>query len=95
MNTLHRMQTLVGAAGEALGITEDPLATLVGARVSCQQIFIYSYSYSTLCFLLIQIEEASREDLKVENWALIMEICDIINTTEEGPQHAAKAIRRK
>merc|ERR1719206_984349 len=24
-----------------------------------------------------------------------MEICDIINTTEEGPQHAAKAIRRK
>jgi len=67
------MQTLVGAAGEALGITEDPLATLVGAR----------------------IEEASREDLKVENWALIMEICDIINTTEEGPQHAAKAIRRK
>lgn len=33
MNTLHRMQTLVGAAGEALGITEDPLATLVGARV--------------------------------------------------------------
>ena len=45
--------------------------------------------------VLIQIEEASREDLKVENWALIMEICDIINTTEEGPQHAAKAIRRK
>lgn len=63
----------MGAAGEALGITEDPLATLVGSR----------------------IDEASREDLKVENWALIMEICDIINTTEEGPQHAVKAIRRK
>merc|ERR1719369_1626429 len=24
-----------------------------------------------------------------------MEICDIINNTEDGPQHAVKAIRRK
>ena len=32
-NTLARMQTLVGQAGEALGITEDPLGTVVGARV--------------------------------------------------------------
>jgi len=67
------MQTLVGAAGEALGITEDPLATLVGSR----------------------IDEATSEDLEVENWALIMEICDIINNTEDGPHHAVKAIRRK
>ena len=29
----RRMQSLVGAAGEALGLTEDPLATLVGLRI--------------------------------------------------------------
>ena len=28
------MQTLVGQAGEALGITEDPLASVAGVRVS-------------------------------------------------------------
>ena len=33
-NTLQRMQTLVGAAGEALGIVEDPLTTLVGSKVT-------------------------------------------------------------
>ena len=30
------MQTLVGAAGEALGIVEDPLTTLVGSKVTNQ-----------------------------------------------------------
>ena len=29
----RRMQSLVGAAGEALGLTEDPLTTLVGLRI--------------------------------------------------------------
>ena len=29
----RRMQSLVGAAGEALGLTEDPLVTLVGLRI--------------------------------------------------------------
>ena len=33
-STLARMQTLVGQAGEALGITEDPFSTVVGCRVS-------------------------------------------------------------
>ena len=30
---LQRMQSLVGAAGEALGLTEDPLHTRVGMKV--------------------------------------------------------------
>ena len=33
-NTLARMQTLVGQAGEALGITDDPLTSVAGVRVS-------------------------------------------------------------
>ena len=30
---LQRMQSMVGAAGEALGLTEDPLHTRVGIKV--------------------------------------------------------------
>uniref|UniRef100_A0A8C4QUZ7 VHS domain-containing protein n=1 Tax=Eptatretus burgeri TaxID=7764 RepID=A0A8C4QUZ7_EPTBU len=30
-----------------------------------------------------------------EDWNLIMEICDIINETEEGPRDAVKAIRKR
>jgi len=64
---------LVGAAGEALGLTEDPLHTRVGAK----------------------IDEATQEDLVMENWELNMEICDIINTTEGGPVQALRALRKK
>jgi len=73
MMALQRMQSIVGAAGEALGLTEDPLHTRVGMK----------------------IEEATKEDLVMENWDLNMEICDIINTSEGGPVQAARAIRRK
>jgi len=67
------MQSLVGAAGEALGFTEDPLHTRVGMK----------------------IEEATNDDLVMENWDLNMEICDIINTTEGGPVQAVRAIKKK
>lgn len=30
-----------------------------------------------------------------ENWSLNMEICDMINDTEEGPKDAVKAIRKR
>eukprot|EP00092_Neocalanus_flemingeri_P017279 GFUD01018685.1.p1 GENE.GFUD01018685.1~~GFUD01018685.1.p1 ORF type:complete len:308 (+),score=105.22 GFUD01018685.1:177-1100(+) len=69
---LRRMQSFVEAAGEALGLTEDPLQTEVGMK----------------------IEEATKEDLKVENLDLNKEICDIINTTEGGPEQAVRAIKR-
>jgi len=72
-NTLARVQNLVGQAGEALGLTEDPLSTVVGSR----------------------IQEATRDDLDNEDWALNMEICDIINHTEEGPEDAVKAFKRR
>eukprot|EP00090_Calanus_glacialis_P006459 TRINITY_DN15029_c0_g1_i1.p1 TRINITY_DN15029_c0_g1~~TRINITY_DN15029_c0_g1_i1.p1 ORF type:complete len:425 (+),score=129.60 TRINITY_DN15029_c0_g1_i1:53-1327(+) len=70
---LQRMQSLVGAAGEALGLTEDPLHTRVGMK----------------------IEEATSDDLVMENWDLNMEICDIINSTEGGPVQAVRAIKKK
>ena len=91
--TLARMQTLVGQAGEALGITEDPLVTVVGARVGAG--VRRGRSEVTLHCLVLQILEATREELDTEDWALNMEICDIINHTEEGPTDAVKAIKKR
>ncbi|XP_043482343.1 TOM1-like protein 2 isoform X1 [Leptopilina heterotoma] len=42
-----------------------------------------------------RIEQATDGSLSSENWALNMEICDIINETEEGPRDAIKAIKRR
>ncbi|XP_046480333.1 TOM1-like protein 2 isoform X1 [Neodiprion pinetum] len=42
-----------------------------------------------------RIEQATDGSLPSENWALNMEICDIINETEDGPRDAVKAIRRR
>ncbi|KAK9502669.1 hypothetical protein O3M35_011393 [Rhynocoris fuscipes] len=42
-----------------------------------------------------KIEQATDGSLASENWALNMEICDLINETEEGPKDAIKAIRKR
>lgn len=40
-------------------------------------------------------EQATDGGLPSENWALNIEICDIINETEDGPRDAIKAIKRR
>lgn len=40
-------------------------------------------------------EQATDPSLASENWALNMEICDIINETEEGPKDAIRAIKKR
>ncbi|KAF7395769.1 hypothetical protein HZH68_009819 [Vespula germanica] len=42
-----------------------------------------------------KIEQATDGGLPSENWALNIEICDIINETEDGPRDAIKAIKRR
>lgn len=42
-----------------------------------------------------KIDAATDDGLASENWGLFIEICDIINESEEGPRDAVKAIRRK
>lgn len=41
------------------------------------------------------LEQATDASLASENWALNMEICDLVNETEEGPKDAVKAIRKR
>ncbi|KAK3740677.1 hypothetical protein QZH41_019048 [Actinostola sp. cb2023] len=42
-----------------------------------------------------RIERATDGGLASEDWALNLEICDIINETDEGPKDASKAIRKR
>lgn len=44
---------------------------------------------------LVISESATDGNLPSENWTLNMEICDIINETEDGPKDAIKAIKRR
>ena len=41
------------------------------------------------------IERATDSSLASEDWALILEICDTINETEDGPKDGIKAIRKR
>ncbi|XP_043375912.1 target of Myb protein 1 isoform X3 [Dermochelys coriacea] len=45
--------------------------------------------------VLLMPEKATDGSLQSENWALNMEICDIINETEEGPKDAFRAIKKR
>lgn len=42
-----------------------------------------------------RIERATSGVLQNEDWGLNMEICDIVNETDEGPKDAVKAIKKK
>lgn len=41
------------------------------------------------------VEQATDATLSDENWALIMEVCDLINELEEGPKDAVRAIKKR
>uniref|UniRef100_H3CL85 Target of myb1 membrane trafficking protein n=1 Tax=Tetraodon nigroviridis TaxID=99883 RepID=H3CL85_TETNG len=42
-----------------------------------------------------RIESATGSSLVSEDWALIMEICNMINSSEEGPKDAVRAIKKR
>ncbi|KAF7666369.1 hypothetical protein LDENG_00109520 [Lucifuga dentata] len=42
-----------------------------------------------------RIEQATGSSLPSEDWELNMEICDVINSTEEGPRDAVRAIKKR
>ncbi|KAJ1062451.1 hypothetical protein K5549_016956, partial [Capra hircus] len=51
------------------------------------------HTYVTCDFL--SSEKATDGSLQSEDWALNMEICDIINETEEGPKDAFRAVKKR
>ncbi|XP_076339469.1 TOM1-like protein 2 isoform X3 [Tachypleus tridentatus] len=42
-----------------------------------------------------KIEQATAASLTSEDWALNLEICDVINDSDEGPKDAIKALRKR
>ncbi|XP_062294688.1 target of Myb protein 1 isoform X2 [Scomber scombrus] len=42
-----------------------------------------------------RIERATSSSLPSEDWALNMEICDVINSAEEGPRDAIRAVKKR
>lgn len=42
-----------------------------------------------------KIEQATDASLTSENWALNLEICDVINDSDEGPKDAIRALRKR
>ncbi|KAG0713561.1 TOM1-like protein 2 [Chionoecetes opilio] len=42
-----------------------------------------------------KIEQATSETLPSEDWGLNLEVCDLVNESEDGPRDAIKAIRKR
>lgn len=40
-------------------------------------------------------EQATWETLPSEDWGLNLEVCDLVNESEDGPRDAIKAIRKR
>eukprot|EP00062_Callorhinchus_milii_P023818 gi/632983068/ref/XP_007908465.1/ PREDICTED: TOM1-like protein 2 isoform X3 [Callorhinchus milii] len=55
--------------------------------------FLYGSPYSSPVGQ--RIEQATDGSLQAEDWGLNIEICDIINETEEGPKDAIRALRKR
>lgn len=60
-----------------------------------KELLLFGYIYFFCKYFKFFSEQATDGSLSSENWALNMEICDIINETEEGPRDAIKAIKRR
>lgn len=58
-------------------------------------VHVFSESPGDFFFFFVISESATDGSLPSENWTLNMEICDIINETEDGPKDAIKAIKRR
>ncbi|ELU12259.1 hypothetical protein CAPTEDRAFT_174498 [Capitella teleta] len=55
--------------------------------------FFGSNPFSTPCGQVIQVATDGAQDS--ENWSAFMDICDMINETEDGPKDAIKALKKR
>lgn len=61
--------------------------------MSINALIIFQQLFNFVSFFFL--ESATDGTLASENWALNMEICDLVNETEDGPRDAVKAIRKR
>lgn len=77
----------------------NPFTTPVGQRIgkiiTSYFLFWFGLTNEIVALTNFVAEQATDASLASENWALNMEICDIINETEDGPRDAIKAIKRR
>lgn len=86
-----------GAAGEAArlsGREARGLRSIAGSSSTAVSMeFFLGNPFSTPVGQLI--EKATSSSLPSEDWALNMEICDLVNEAEEGPRDAVRAIKKR
>lgn len=68
-----------------------PVSTVNGAKKKME--FLIGSLFSTP--IGTRIEHATSSSLQSEDWALNIEICDLVNSSDEGPRDAVKAIRKR
>ena len=61
----------------------------------CNKFVSFIIKKTTYKLIFSVLEQATDGSLASENWTLNMEICDLINETEDGPKDAIKAIRKR
>uniref|UniRef100_A0A3B3DTN2 VHS domain-containing protein n=1 Tax=Oryzias melastigma TaxID=30732 RepID=A0A3B3DTN2_ORYME len=74
----------------------EVLPLLLLSISSCHSHVVWvKFCVDSISLLFVLTERATSGSLQVEDWGLNMEICDIINETDEGPKDAVKAIKKR
>ncbi|KRY50458.1 TOM1-like protein 2 [Trichinella britovi] len=64
----------------------NPLQTYVGQKIGI---------FSKMHIFIFTTEQATDANHPTENWSLIMEVCDLICSREDGPKEAIRAIKKR
>lgn len=77
----------------------NPFATPIGQRIGKQLVEsrIRIINYHVICHNVYfsKIERATDATMSDEDWALNMEICDLVNEQDDGPRDAVRAIKKR
>jgi len=97
METLKsKVSNLVESAGDMSSLFGNPFGTPVGQKIGNEKnLFFQVMKNFKLLLWLVSIEHATDANLASENWQLNMEICDMINSSEDVAKDAVRAIKKR